>query len=142
HRTIGRDMFWSAPHLLLYAGVSAGLAAALVGLRAGGASGPVWRLGRYVVPLGYTLALAGNVGVVVTAPVDDIWHRLYGRDVDIWSPPHLLALLASSIATVGWIAAVQPWLERATGWRRVVCTAVYQLFLGLLLYTAWFALNW
>jgi hypothetical protein len=141
HRTLGRDTFWSPPHLLLYAGVSAGLLAALVGLAAGN-DGAGRHLGRVPRPLGYALALVGNAGVVLTAPVDDLWHRLYGRDVDIWSAPHLLALVASALATIGWIAVVQPWLARAAGRERLVCRAVYTFFLALLLYTAWFGLNW
>jgi hypothetical protein len=142
HRTLGRDTFWSAPHLLLYAGVSGGLVAALVGVGTAERGGPGLRLGRYTLSTWYTLALIGNAAVVLTAPVDDLWHRLYGRDVDIWSAPHLLALVASSLATIGWITAIQPWLVRATGWERQVCRAVYYFFLALLLYTAWFGLNW
>src|SRR4051812_48789169 len=68
HRTVGRDTFWSPPHLLLYAGVGLGLLAGLWGVRTGQASaGPVWRLGRYWLPAGYALAVAGNAGVMLTA---------------------------------------------------------------------------
>jgi hypothetical protein len=127
-----------APHLLLYAGVSGGLAAALIGVRLGSAVGPVWRVGRHTLPLGYTLALAGNAGVVLTAPVDDLWHRLYGRDVDIWSPPHLAAIAGTGLSTVGWTILAL----RASCSGRLLPRLAAGTFFGFLLYTGWFALNW
>jgi uncharacterized membrane protein YjfL (UPF0719 family) len=38
---------------------------------------------------------------VIAAPIDDLWHRLFGIDVTLWSPPHLLGILGAAINTVG-----------------------------------------
>src|SRR5207249_5628575 len=38
---------------------------------------------------------------VLAAPIDDLWHRLFGIDVTLWSPPHLLGLLGAAINTLG-----------------------------------------
>src|SRR5207249_4322873 len=58
----------------------------------------VHNTGRAVVKVG---AEVECVLVVLAAPIDDLWHRLFGLDVTLWSPPHLLALLGSAISTLG-----------------------------------------
>src|SRR5438067_12980701 len=89
HRTIGRDTFWSSPHLFLYAAVM------LQGLTALWATawttsgqrrlpGPELRLLGLRAPVGYALLGIGALVVIGSAPFDDLWHRLNGRDVDIW----------------------------------------------------------
>src|SRR6185295_7274705 len=50
---------------------------------------------------GFHLAAWGIGLVVLAAPVDDLWHRLFGLDVTLWSPPHLLGLAGSSLHTLG-----------------------------------------
>ncbi len=50
---------------------------------------------------GFRLAAWGLVLVVLAAPIDDLWHRLFGLDVTLWSPPHLLALFGSAVSTLG-----------------------------------------
>ncbi len=94
-------------------------------------------------PLALVLACAGGLGTVAMAPLDDLWHRLYGRDVDIWSAPHLLALAISAVGTLGWLAATAAW-ERAMEPRRRAWAAdiAYWGWASLLLYTGWFSLNW
>jgi len=37
---------------------------------------------------------------VLAAPIDDLWHRLFGLDVTLWSPPHLLGLFGVAINTL------------------------------------------
>ena len=37
---------------------------------------------------------------MLAAPIDDLWHRLFGIDVTLWSPPHLLGLLGVAINTL------------------------------------------
>src|SRR6185436_10786015 len=87
HRSIGRDTFWSPPHLAIYAcGVLAGIAAAALifsttvkrtsPLR--DASIRIWGLRG---PLGAFLCAWGGVAMLVSAPFDDWWHNAYGLDV-------------------------------------------------------------
>jgi hypothetical protein len=48
---------------------------------------------------GFHLAAWGIALTVLAAPIDDVWHRLFGIDVTLWSPPHLLGMLGSLINT-------------------------------------------
>jgi hypothetical protein len=106
HVLIGRDSFWIAPHLMTYAGVtltvvvSFGVLAwetlAGTGLR----DGRIRMLGLYGTR-GFHLAAWGIGLTVLAAPIDDLWHRLFGLDVTLWSPPHLLGILGSALNTVG-----------------------------------------
>jgi hypothetical protein len=55
---------------------------------------------------GYLLAAWGIALTVLAAPIDDLWHRTFGLDVTLWSPPHLLGLLGGIInAAACWLIA-------------------------------------
>jgi hypothetical protein len=108
HLLIGRDTFWIPPHLMMYSGVTAGFLVAVVvlaldtrdtrrGLRR---RGLVTMLGL-TSTRGIHLAAWGVALLLLAAPIDDLWHRLFGLDVTLWSPPHLLGLLGSAINTIG-----------------------------------------
>ena len=34
-------------------------------------------------------------------PLDDMWHRLFGQDVTLWGPTHLMLIGGGSLATLG-----------------------------------------
>ena len=99
HIDLGRDTFWSPPHLLIYAGVLLLLGSLALGFgeawrrRASGRppqAGPALRLpgGVWMSP-GLVMAGLGALMSLTSAPVDELWHWVYGQDVTIWSPPHL-----------------------------------------------------
>src|SRR5262249_23265145 len=97
HRTIGRDAFWSPPHLLIYlAAVLAGGAAAVMifgatfGSSATAAGARGVRVLGFRGPLGAFVCAWGGAAMLVSAPFDDWWHNAYGLDVKILSPPHVL----------------------------------------------------
>jgi hypothetical protein len=99
HLTIGRDSFWIAPHVMTYSGVTAIVLVsfgvlAWTTLRARrGEARPEWvRIFGITGPPGYLVAAGGIALTVLAAPIDDLWHRLFGLDVTLWSPPHLLGL--------------------------------------------------
>src|SRR5712692_5410955 len=107
HVLIGRDSFWIAPHLMTYAGVSLTvllsfgvlawetlIAAAPVG------SDPRLRVLGVRGTRGWLLAAAGIGLTVLAAPIDDLWHRIFGLDVTLWSPPHLLGIVGSAVNTL------------------------------------------
>jgi hypothetical protein len=87
HTDRGRDDFFVAPHLLLYGAVLVlGMVMALwawASRRSGESDGAPG------------LALLGVAAVIASAPVDDLWHRMFGRDAVIWSPPHLVGVAAT-----------------------------------------------
>ncbi len=114
HVTIGRDSFWIPPHLMLYSGVTAivlvsfGVLAWTTARALGGADrerGTVRIIGFTGTP-GYHLAAWGIALTVLAAPIDDLWHRLFGLDVTLWSPPHLLGLLGGIVNSAAcWLIA-------------------------------------
>jgi len=108
HVQIGRDSFWIPPHVMTYAGVtlivlvSFGVLArdTLRRLVAGRSSaGTIQVLGLSGTP-GFHLAACGIALTVLAAPIDDLWHRLFGLDVTLWSPPHLLGLFGVTVNTL------------------------------------------
>ncbi len=91
HTDRGRDGFLVAPHLLLYGAVTAlGMVMAWWAWRSRGDA-------REGAP---RLALLGVATVLVSAPIDELWHRLFGRDAVIWSPPHLVGIAATFTVAV------------------------------------------
>jgi hypothetical protein len=104
HVAIGRDSFWIAPHLMTYAGVTLVVLVSFGVLlwetaRSGLRSRPM-RLGL-AGTRGFHVAAWGIAVTVAAAPIDDLWHRLFGLDVTLWSPPHLLGFLGGAINSLG-----------------------------------------
>jgi hypothetical protein len=50
---------------------------------------------------GFQVAAWGISVTVLAAPIDDLWHRLFGLDVTLWSPPHLMGFLGGLLNTIG-----------------------------------------
>ena len=114
HYTLGRDTFWSPPHLVLYGGVgvmalvSLGMVLCTTAGRCAGSGEepPLVELWGLRAPRGFALAAMGVLGAVLSAPVDEVWHRLFGIDVTIWSPPHLFAIAAAGAIRLGLVVAL------------------------------------
>ena len=99
HRSVGRDTFWTAPHVVEY------LAALLVGVSCGGlivrssfvagstAREQMVRFWGFRGPFGAWVSVWGSLAMLTSAPFDNWWHNAYGLDVKIVSPPHILLLL-------------------------------------------------
>jgi hypothetical protein len=104
HRTIGRDTFWSPPHLLeQIAAAAAGLSCGWLVLKTTVAGSEHDRARSVSVwgfrgPLGAWMCIWGAIMMVTSAPFDDWWHNAYGLDVEIISPPHMV--LASGMAAI------------------------------------------
>ena len=89
HTERGRDEFFIAPHIAIYAGIAvAGGALSLWALSTARTHGiqAVWRH----KPL--TLALLSVAVTLASGPIDNVWHVAFGRDAVIWSPPHMLGI--------------------------------------------------
>jgi hypothetical protein len=57
--------------------------------------------GGLEAPLGGLLILVCS-GIALTGfPLDDIWHRIFGQDVTLWGPTHLLLFGGASMSTLG-----------------------------------------
>lgn len=132
HRSIGRDSFWSAPHIAIYAcGVLAGISSAYLifsttfGRNASlrDVSVRIWGLRG---PLGAFIAAWGGVAMLVSAPFDDWWHNAYGLDVKIISPPHMLLAAGFFGIELGTVILLLAFMNRASAGAR---PALQRLFL-------------
>ncbi len=122
HKTIGRDTFWTAPHLLEQLGaVLAGVSCGWLVLRttfAGGAEGRAGsvRFWGFSGPLGAWVTIWGTFTMITSAPFDDWWHNAYGLDVKIVSPPHMvlaLGMIAIQLGAMLMLLAAQNRASRA-----------------------------
>jgi hypothetical protein len=105
HVRIGRDTFWIAPHVMTYAGVTAAVLLSFGMLawdtRRGHAPVASLRIAGLAGTRGFHLAAWGMALTVLAAPIDDLWHRLFGLDVTLWSPPHLLGIAGGVVNSWG-----------------------------------------
>src|SRR5688572_18933097 len=102
------------PILLGLGGVAlAGFLACVLGAddrdRAALTLAPGWR-----VPLGGALLLLCGGVAMLGFPLDDLWHRIFGQDVTLWGPTHVLMIGGASLAPIAaWLLLVEG--RRATG---------------------------
>jgi hypothetical protein len=136
HVLIGRDSFWIPPHVLTYASVTAAalIAFGVVALetwraRAGRAPSGTVRVAGLVGTRGFHLVWLGMALTIVAAPIDDLWHRLFGIDVTLWSPPHLLGLAGAQVSTLALlVVACEVWPAGARARRPALLLAGAFLF--------------
>ena len=36
--------------------------------------------------------IAGGAFALIGFPLDDVWHRIFGQDVTLWGPTHLMLI--------------------------------------------------
>ena len=127
HVRVGRDSFWIPPHVMTYAGVTIVVLASfgvlardtLRRLVDGRPPTRTLRILGLSGTRGFHLAACGIALTVLAAPIDDLWHRLFGLDVTLWSPPHLLGLFGVSVNTLACVLIAreaypaQPWARYA-----------------------------
>lgn len=117
HNSIGRDSFWSPPHIAIYlmgalSGITFGyliLRNTVVGRQRDDLVG-IWGLRG---PLGAFIAAWGGVAMITSAPFDNWWHDAYGLDVKIVSPPHVLLIMGGFAVILGTIVLIQTRLNRS-----------------------------
>jgi len=90
HSALGRDTFWSPPHILLYLSVVIAVLAGIYG----------WHKTRERIWAKLALILSA---IPLSAPFDELWHRIFGKEplsspLIVWNPPHL-AIIAAIIAS-------------------------------------------
>jgi hypothetical protein len=72
-------------------------------------------LGR--IPVGGALMLLCSSFALSGFPLDDLWHRLFGQDVTLWGPTHIM-MIAGAVLTIVAIAVLTTEGERAAGLTR------------------------
>jgi hypothetical protein len=138
HLRIGRDSFWIPPHVMTYAGVGVAVVLSFCLL-----AWTTWRAPRVAPPgLVSVLGIVGTRGVhiaawgialtVLAAPIDDLWHRLFGIDVTLWSPPHLLGIVGAATNTVGCLVIAREAYPPASAARVAALVWTGALIFGIL----------
>lgn len=139
HFYVGRDQFWTPPHTLIYLSVTgAGLIALAVvlaetvryykGTPGVDDSSTVRIFKVFHAPLGFIIAGFGALQTLAAAPLDNYWHNLYGIDVALWAPFHMMGVTGGIIGTLGmaYVFASEAAIGREAG-------LPYNRFLGLCL---------
>src|SRR4051812_7171475 len=75
------------------------------------------RVGRdWPVPLGGVLIFVCGLAALSGFPLDDVWHRIFGQDVTLWGPTHVLMVGGASLSTLGvWVLLVEGGRVRQPG---------------------------
>lgn len=128
HYYVGRDWFWTPPHTLIYTCVAgAGLLALAVVLvdtrryykRAPGVedSSTIKVFGVFHAPLGFVIAGFGALVTLAAAPLDNYWHNLYGIDITLWAPFHMMGVTGGVIGILGmvYVFASEAAIDRKAG---------------------------
>jgi hypothetical protein len=55
----------------------------------------------WYAPLGGVLMVATSGFALLGFPLDDFWHRLFGQDVTLWGPTHLMLIGGAALTLVG-----------------------------------------
>ena len=57
--------------------------------------------GDWYAPLGGLVLLACAAFALLGFPLDDVWHRLFGQDVTLWGPTHLMLIGGAGLSLLG-----------------------------------------
>jgi len=107
HIAQGRDEgpLANPAHYLILAGLFGVFAAGVLAmsLPVGERPGPAAvRLGpNWYAPVGGVLIAAAGAFALLGFPLDDIWHRLFGQDVTLWGPTHLMLIGGAGMTLIG-----------------------------------------
>ena len=105
--SIGRDSFWSPPHLAVNAGGALAAAVALWwavrATRGGDPSAVGW--GPLRTPLGAAFVVWGGVAMLAAGASDLAWSNAYGMAFGAWTPPQVLFVLAVTAILAGVLLA-------------------------------------
>ncbi len=100
HASIGRDRFFTPPHILIYIGAIFGGVFSGIQVLLNSFKSPIEKRGSFVKvwgifysSLGSMFCIWGAIAMLTSAPFDNWWHSAYGLDVKVFSPPHALLLL-------------------------------------------------
>ncbi len=123
HFALGRDDdLFTSPHTAILIGLVmiacapvAGETVATITKRLGGL-----RIGPFHLPWSTVPLLALGTAALIGFPIDELWHRQFGVDVTMWSPPHLIMILAASFSGLAsWLVLADAGVRPTDGrWAR------------------------
>jgi hypothetical protein len=59
------------------------------------------------VPVGGILITVSGFYALLGFPLDDVWHRLFGQDVTLWGPTHLMLIGGAGLSIIGLLVLEQ-----------------------------------
>jgi hypothetical protein len=107
HIDNGRDAgpLANPAHYLILIGLYGVLVAGVLSIALSGTERPaktaVHLGGDWWAPVGGLMMAACGAFALTGFPLDDMWHRLFGQDVTLWGPTHLMLIGGASLATLG-----------------------------------------
>jgi len=107
HIDNGRDAgpLANPAHYLILIGLYGLLVAGVMSIALAGSERPaktaVHLGGGWWAPVGGLMMAACGAFALTGFPLDDMWHRLFGQDVTLWGPTHLMLIGGASLATLG-----------------------------------------
>jgi hypothetical protein len=69
----------------------------------------------WYAPLGGVLMTACSGLALTGFPLDDLWHRLFGQDVTLWGPTHLMLIGGAGLATLATAMLASEGMRARTG---------------------------
>lgn len=110
HSLIGRDRTLIPPHIMMLTGITIGGIAALTVV----ITETIWArrypsmaqqftrfAGLFSGPLGAYIAGYAALNAAVAFPLDTYWHTLYGIDVSLWAPFHIMIISGMALMAFG-----------------------------------------
>jgi hypothetical protein len=92
-------------HYLILVGLYGVLVAGVLSIALAGTERPTRTAihlgGDWWAPVGGLMMAACGAFALTGFPLDDMWHRLFGQDVTLWGPTHLMLIGGASLATLG-----------------------------------------
>jgi hypothetical protein len=55
----------------------------------------------WYAPIGGVLTAVCGAFALIAFPLDDVWHRLFGQDVTLWGPTHLMLIGGAGLSLIG-----------------------------------------
>ena len=107
HIDNGRDAgpLANPAHYLILIGLYGVLVAGVMSMALAGTERPAKTAvhvgGDWWAPVGGLMMAACGAFALAGFPLDDMWHRLFGQDVTLWGPTHLMLIGGASLATLG-----------------------------------------
>jgi hypothetical protein len=66
-------------------------------------------------PVGGLLIAGAGFYALLGFPLDDVWHRLFGQDVTLWGPTHLMLITGAGLSLIGQLVLEQEGHAARTG---------------------------
>ncbi len=110
HTFVGRDRTLTPPHVMMLSGIALSGIAALVAVVVettwmkrdhAMAQRSTTFAGLFAAPLGTYIAGYAALNAAVAFPLDQYWHTLYGIDVTIWAPFHIMVISGLALIAFG-----------------------------------------